>query len=98
MLLHGQVSVILFIKVLSAIEQNYYYYLGFAVNHLDVAPQYASILMGISNTFATIPGIISPSLTGWIVTGKAGTSEVSFKQIFYINYPIQFFFLNFTEQ
>ena len=26
---------------------------GFAVNHLDVAPQYASILMGISNTFAT---------------------------------------------
>jgi ACS family sodium-dependent inorganic phosphate cotransporter len=26
---------------------------GFAVNHLDIAPQYASILMGISNTFAT---------------------------------------------
>lgn len=41
---------------------------GFAVNHLDVAPQYASILMGISNTFATIPGIVSPLLTGFIVT------------------------------
>ena len=40
---------------------------GYAVNHLDIAPQYASILMGISNTFATIPGIISPSLTGFIV-------------------------------
>lgn len=40
---------------------------GFAVNHLDVAPQYASILMGISNTFATIPGIISPLLTGFLV-------------------------------
>lgn len=40
---------------------------GFAVNHLDVAPQYASILMGISNTFATIPGIVSPLLTGYIV-------------------------------
>lgn len=26
---------------------------GFAVNHLDIAPQYASILMGIGNTFAT---------------------------------------------
>jgi MFS transporter, ACS family, solute carrier family 17 (sodium-dependent inorganic phosphate cotransporter), other len=39
---------------------------GFAVNHLDVAPQYASILMGISNTFATIPGIVSPILTGFI--------------------------------
>ena len=41
---------------------------GFAVNHLDVAPQYASILMGISNTFATVPGIVSPLLTGFIVT------------------------------
>lgn len=40
---------------------------GFAVNHLDVAPQYASILMGISNTFATIPGIISPIITGVLV-------------------------------
>ena len=40
---------------------------GFAVNHLDIAPQYASILMGISNTFATIPGIISPLLTGILV-------------------------------
>lgn len=41
---------------------------GFTVNHLDIAPQYASILMGISNTFGTIPGIVSPLLTGFIVT------------------------------
>jgi MFS transporter, ACS family, solute carrier family 17 (sodium-dependent inorganic phosphate cotransporter), other len=40
---------------------------GFAVNHLDIAPQYASILMGFSNTFATIPGIVSPLLTGFLV-------------------------------
>lgn len=37
------------------------------VNHLDVAPQHASVLMGISNTFATVPGIVSPALTGYIV-------------------------------
>lgn len=41
---------------------------GFAVNHLDLAPQYASVLMGISNTVATMPGIVSPSVTGSIVT------------------------------
>jgi MFS transporter, ACS family, solute carrier family 17 (sodium-dependent inorganic phosphate cotransporter), other len=41
---------------------------GFAVNHLDIAPNYASILWGISNTFGTIPGIVSPLLTGYIVT------------------------------
>lgn len=49
---------------------------GFAVNHLDIAPQYASILMGISNTFATIPGIISPSLVGLVVKSEPGSEEV----------------------
>ncbi|XP_031549271.1 vesicular glutamate transporter 1-like [Actinia tenebrosa] len=40
---------------------------GYFVNHLDIAPQYASVLMGISNTVATLPGILSPLLTGAIV-------------------------------
>ena len=44
---------------------------GFSVNHLDVAPQYAAILMGISNTLGTIPGIISPSITGYLVEDKS---------------------------
>ncbi|XP_074652998.1 sialin-like isoform X2 [Tubulanus polymorphus] len=45
-------------------------YAGFAVNHLDIAPQYAGILMGITNTVATIPGIVSPIITGQIVQHK----------------------------
>ena len=40
---------------------------GFSINHLDIAPQYAAILMGISNTIGTIPGIVSPVITGFIV-------------------------------
>ena len=40
---------------------------AFAVNHLDVAPRYAGILMGLSNTFATIPGIIGVASTGFIL-------------------------------
>ncbi|KAB0797496.1 hypothetical protein PPYR_08489 [Photinus pyralis] len=44
---------------------------GFGVNHLDIAPQHASVLMGISNTFASIPGIISPILSGYIVTNAS---------------------------
>ncbi|XP_018906661.2 sialin isoform X2 [Bemisia tabaci] len=43
---------------------------AFSVNHLDIAPQYASLLMGFSNTFATIPGIISPMLAGYLVQNK----------------------------
>ncbi|XP_033219220.1 vesicular glutamate transporter 2.2 isoform X2 [Belonocnema kinseyi] len=43
---------------------------GFSVNHLDIAPQHASVLMGIGNTFATLPGILSPIITGFIVQEK----------------------------
>ncbi|XP_048775942.2 sialin-like [Ostrea edulis] len=55
---------------------------GFSVNHLDIAPQYASILMGISNTFATIPGIVSPGLTGVIVSDQHDKSE--WQIVFYV--------------
>lgn len=33
---------------------------GFYINHIDIAPQYAGILFGISNTIATIPGMLTP--------------------------------------
>lgn len=58
-----------------------HFLLHFSVNHLDVAPQHASVLMGISNTFATIPGIVSPALTGFIVQNSV-MILVSFKLTF----------------
>lgn len=33
---------------------------GFNVNHLDIAPRFAGILMGITNAVATIPGFVGP--------------------------------------
>ncbi|KFD55534.1 hypothetical protein M514_03586 [Trichuris suis] len=36
---------------------------GFNVNHLDIAPRYASILMGMSNGLGTFAGMICPMLT-----------------------------------
>lgn len=62
---------------------------GFSVNHLDIAPQYASILMGLSNTFATLPGIISPALTGVIVTTKGDAGQ--WQIVFYIAAVIYLF-------
>ncbi|XP_043263381.1 vesicular glutamate transporter 2-like [Colletes gigas] len=41
------------------------------VNHLDIAPKHASVLMGIGNTIATLPGIVSPIITGYIVQNKS---------------------------
>ena len=52
---------------------------GWGVNHLDVAPRYAGILMGISNTFATLPGIVGVALTGFIVQATG-----SFADVFYL--------------
>ena len=40
---------------------------GCAVNHMDVAPNHAGKLMGITNTFATIPGIIGVTVSGFIL-------------------------------
>ena len=42
-------------------------YSGFAPNPLEIAPRYAGILAGITNTVATIPGIIGVAVTGWLV-------------------------------
>ena len=37
----------------------------------DVAPRYAAILMGISNTVGTVPGILSPALTGALIVDRS---------------------------
>uniref|UniRef100_A0A0D6R7G8 Major facilitator superfamily (MFS) profile domain-containing protein n=1 Tax=Araucaria cunninghamii TaxID=56994 RepID=A0A0D6R7G8_ARACU len=51
---------------------------GFAVNHLDVAPRYAGVVMGISNTAGTIAGIVGVGLTGQILeSAKAADMDLS---------------------
>lgn len=50
---------------------------GFVPNHLDIAPRYADVLMGITNTAGTIPGIIGVALTG-VLVDATGTYSVAF--------------------
>ena len=40
---------------------------GFGANGLDIAPRYADVIWGISNTAGTIPGIVGVYVTGWLV-------------------------------
>lgn len=42
-------------------------YLGFQVNHVDLAPNHAGVLMGITNCAANIMSIIAPLAVGYIV-------------------------------
>ncbi|KAF8564380.1 hypothetical protein P879_06671 [Paragonimus westermani] len=43
---------------------------GYNVNHLDIAPRYASILMGLSNGVGTISGMICPLTTELLTKGE----------------------------
>ncbi|XP_007910508.2 sialin [Callorhinchus milii] len=61
---------------------------GFSINHVDIAPSYAGILLGITNTFATIPGMVGP------VVAKSFTQDntiAEWKNVFYIAAAIDVF-------
>ena len=49
---------------------------GFGPNHLDIAPRYAGLLLGITNTVATIPGVVGVALTGWLVDTTGSYNSV----------------------
>ncbi|CAL8390908.1 unnamed protein product [Arctogadus glacialis] len=55
---------------------------GFNINHLDIAPSYAGILLGITNTFATIPGMVGPVVARALT--KNNTME-EWQLVFYIS-------------
>ncbi|XP_059647362.1 probable anion transporter 5 [Cornus florida] len=51
---------------------------GFAVNHMDIAPRYAGIVMGVSNTAGTLAGIIGVDLTGKLLeAARTANSDIT---------------------
>jgi len=52
---------------------------GFNVNHLDIAPRYASILMGISNGFGTLAGMMCPVVVQEITLDKKNERKLAFE-------------------
>lgn len=55
---------------------------GFQVNHIDLSPNFAGVLMGMSNSFATIPGFLGPEIVG-VLTEKHDT-RAQWQIVFYI--------------
>lgn len=47
---------------------------GFLSNHIDIAPSYAGTLMALTNTAATIPGIIVPLFVAHMTHGNVSLS------------------------
>lgn len=50
-----------------AVGMNGAIYGGYVVNHVDIAPNYAGILMGITNTFANLMGFAAPYVAGLLI-------------------------------
>lgn len=38
---------------------------GIFINQMDIAPRYSGVLLGITNTFGTVPGVLAPIATGY---------------------------------
>lgn len=47
---------------------------GYSVNHMDIAPTHAGILMGLSNGAGSMAGMIGPWVTGHILDTSADTA------------------------
>ncbi len=50
---------------------------GFPPAMMDVAPRHSALIYGVSNTFATLPGIVGVAATGWLVD-RTGTYTAGF--------------------
>ncbi|XP_077287741.1 vesicular glutamate transporter [Arctopsyche grandis] len=61
---------------------------GYNVNHLDIAPRYASILMGMSNGIGTIAGLICPIAIDNITSDK--TDKSCWKTVFIMAAMVHF--------
>jgi len=65
-------------------------YAGFQINHVDLSPNFAGTLQGITNTAACIPGIVSPYITGVITEGAQTSARWAI--VFYIAMAILILF------
>mmetsp|Transcript_139108 Transcript_139108/g.245790 ORF Transcript_139108/g.245790 Transcript_139108/m.245790 type:complete len:484 (-) Transcript_139108:106-1557(-) len=45
---------------------------GYMANHADISSRYAGLTFGISNTLATVPGLMVGPLTAWLVRANGG--------------------------
>jgi ACS family sodium-dependent inorganic phosphate cotransporter-like MFS transporter 5 len=45
-------------------------YSGFKINHLDITPRFAGILMALTNCTANLAGLLAPITAGNLIEGK----------------------------
>ncbi|XP_061387042.1 putative inorganic phosphate cotransporter [Musca vetustissima] len=68
--------------IVLAVGLNSSSFLGFQVNHMDLSPNFASVLMGITNTAANLMSIFAPLTVGIVVTDV--TNPLQWRIVFFI--------------
>ncbi|KAI8420167.1 hypothetical protein MSG28_008731 [Choristoneura fumiferana] len=66
------------------------HYVGFLITHIDISPNFASTLMGITNGFGNIFSIMAPLSVSLVVKDETSASE--WRKVFFIS--IAFYFLS----
>jgi len=66
-----------------AVGLNGAHFASFQVNHIDIAPNHAGVMMGVTNGFANLCGIAAPYAAGVIIRNGTDTIQ-SWRLIFLI--------------
>ncbi|XP_059615152.1 vesicular glutamate transporter 3-like [Phlebotomus argentipes] len=81
--LENSVAIVVFLSLIMGLGG--FSNVGFMINPLDLAPQHASVIFGVSGTVACLSGIASPLITGMIVIDK---TREQWQNVFFINVGI----------
>ncbi|XP_065277595.1 sodium-dependent phosphate transport protein 3-like [Emys orbicularis] len=65
---------------------------GFNINQIDIAPRYAGFLLGVTNTFGTVSGIIAPTAVGILTSQDLLTG---WRNVFFVSAALNLFGLLF---
>ncbi|XP_046681162.1 putative inorganic phosphate cotransporter isoform X1 [Homalodisca vitripennis] len=63
-------------------------YSGFKVNHLDISPRFAGILMSFTNCLGNLAGLLAPITAGYIIHGRP--TQAAWREVFFISAGVYF--------
>lgn len=56
---------------------------GYRINHLDISPRFAGILMSLTNCIANVFALLAPLVAGYIIEGKP--TQGAWRIVFFIS-------------
>ncbi|GFT34376.1 hypothetical protein NPIL_567541 [Nephila pilipes] len=67
---------------------NGFKYSGFNVTHVDMCPPLAGILFGLTNSIASLSGVVAPNMVGAFT--QSGNTKENWNKVFYVTAGVYF--------